>query len=207
MCSLSVRLPAAWVGRLAMLLVSRTAGRRPPDFVVGATDPAGPYLQRWFITPWRRWGEPDARRWWQRAFAPLWRRLPNLYLHKFLRDDDDRALHDHPSFGVSLILLGHYIEHTIAAGGIHQRREYHAGTLRFMPTRHAHRIELPRSRAPNLETLVPKWNENPTPCWTLFMFGPRVREWGFHCPHRGWVPWADFTAEGRPGEIGPGCDA
>lgn len=51
MCSLSVRLPAAWVGRLAMLLVSRTAGRRPPDFVVGATDPAGPYLQRWFITP------------------------------------------------------------------------------------------------------------------------------------------------------------
>lgn len=45
------------------------------------------------------------------------------------------------------------------------------------------------------------------PCFTLFAFGPAVREWGFHCPQRGWVHWRDFTAADKPGEIGAGCDA
>ena len=66
-----------------------------------------------------------------------------------------------------------------------------------MPSDHAHRIEL---TADATGPLFPG-------CWTLFLFGPTVREWGFHCPQRGWVHWRDFTAPGKPGEIGPGCDA
>src|SRR5690606_8175675 len=100
---------------------------RAPDFVVGADNPEGPYLNRWFLTPWRRWQHQLGQRakadptWWNRTAARLSRLLPNLYLHQFLRDDDDRALHDHPSCGVSFILAGGYIEHTIAAGGVHHR--------------------------------------------------------------------------------------
>jgi len=50
------------------------------------------------------------------------RLLPNLYVHHFLRDDDDRALQDRPSWAVSFLLRGRYIEHTIAEGGLHRRQ-------------------------------------------------------------------------------------
>lgn len=176
------------------------ARRRAPNLVVGSDHPGGAYLWRWYVTPWRAWFDeisPEVRTWWQRAIVTATKRcLPNLYLHRFMRDDDDRALHDHPSWALSLILHGGYIEHTIAAGGIHVRREYAPGCLRFLGTRHAHRIELHRDA-----------EGRAVPCWTLFLFGPSVREWGFHCPVRGWVHWKQFTATGKPGEIGKGCDA
>lgn len=205
-----MKLPARLTAALATLLITRIAGRRPPDFIVGADDPSGAYLRRWYITPWRGWYAhvPEAERTrWQRLVVRMARWLPNLYLHHFLRDDDDRALHDHPSCAVSLILRGHYIEHTIADGGIHHRREIHAGTIRYLPTRHTHRIELPRrAHAAMVDGgRGVSIGHEPAPCWTLFLFGPTVRDWGFHCPHRGWVPWREFTAPGKPGEVGPGC--
>lgn len=186
---------AAW---LFPLLYLHVAAARAPDFVVGATSPGGAYLKRWYLTPWRGWYrdiDADQRTRWQRAAVRLSRLLPNLYLHQFLRDDDDRALHDHPSWAASLILFGGYVEHTIAAGGIHHRRAFGAGSLRFLPTTHAHRIELERGM-----------QGRALPCWTLFLFGPTRRNWGFHCPERGWVPWEEFTADGNPGEVGKGCN-
>lgn len=180
---------------------------RWPDFIVGQDSDGGPYLLRWYVTPWRRWreqAEANPTRW-RRAKAAIASVLPNLYVHMFLRDDDDRALHDHPSWAVSLILDGLYLEHTIANGGIHERRTWEAGSLRFLPTRHTHRIELsplPPSAGEHQGEQVP----TRVPCVTLFLFGPTVREWGFHCPYRGWVHWRDFTAPGRPGEVGGGCD-
>lgn len=190
---------AVW---LAPILIVGVAGRRSPDFVVGSGNPQGAYLNRWFLTPWRHWQHALGKRadtnptWRNRIAARLARLLPNVYLHQFLRDDDDRALHDRPSWGASLILDGAYIEHTVAHGGIHRRQRHVAGAFRYMPTRHAHRIELERGLGGQAKA-----------CWTLFAFGPTVREWGFHCPERGWVHWRRFTAAGQPGEIGPGCDA
>jgi hypothetical protein len=72
------------------------------------------------------------------------------------------------------------------------------GSLKLAGPRAAHRVELWES----LST-------GPAPCWTLFITTPILREWGFHCPQRGWVHWRDFTAsaDGRRGEIGKGCDA
>lgn len=195
---MSVHLPGLAEGVLTWAR-NRFIFARWPDFVVGADAEGGPYLLRWYVTPWRRWREqaeanPTA---WRRLKAAVAKWLPNLYVHMFLRDDDDRALHDHPSWACSLILDGAYLEHTIADGGIHQRRSWDAGCLRFLPTRHTHRIELPT---------VGDESDIRVPCVTLFLFGPAVREWGFHCPQRGWVHWRDFTAPGRPGEVGGGCD-
>lgn len=186
-----IRLPAPLTAWLFGHIVLRYALRRP-DFIVGADNPEGAYLYRWYVTRWRGWFAqvpPEARRWWQRAILAVTRRLPNLYVHCFLRSDDDRALHDHPSAAISLLLQGQYVEHTIAEGGIHHRRTYRAGDLRYFPVRHTHRIEVEPGDA----------------VWTLFLFFPKVREWGFHCPERGWVPWKEFTTPGKPGEIGPGC--
>jgi len=188
------------IGPLSTALISRVAGRRPADFVVGANDPAGAYLLRWYLTPWRGWYRSipeDQRTRWQRFAVWLSMRLPNVYLHKFLRSDDDRALHDHPWAWASLLLRGSYVEHTISAGGIHRRTVRTRGSLKLSGPRAAHRVEL--------------WNSlsnGPSPCWTLFITSPVVRDWGFHCPQRGWVGWREFTAagEGRRGEIGKGCD-
>jgi hypothetical protein len=69
---------------------------RVPDFVIGGEQ--RPYLLRHFVIPRN----------------PLF----NVYLHCFLRSDDDRAHHDHPwLFNMSWLLDGEYIEHTIARGG------------------------------------------------------------------------------------------
>lgn len=207
-----MRLSATLTARLFNLLVMRVVAVRQPDFIVGAGTPEGPYLQRWFLTPWRTWqnalgkrAEANQTRWNVLA-ERVARLLPNVYLHCFLRDDDDRALHDHPSWGASLILSGGYLEHTIAAGGVHRRVEHRPGTFRFMGVRHAHRIELFRQVVADGGPAV-RLSDPVVPCFTLFMFGPAVREWGFHCPQRGWVHWREFTAQGQPGEIGPGCDA
>jgi len=139
--------------------------RREPDFIVGGED--NPYLRRWWLIPRNRFF--------------------NIYLHHFMRDDDDRALHDHPWWNLSILLKGRYIEHTINAGGINVRTERRAGQFKFRSAKSAHRIELPDG-----------------PCWTLFITGPRIRDCGFHCRH-GWVPWQKFTKPNNPGEIGNGC--
>lgn len=143
--------------------------RRPPDFAIGHQNDV--YLYRWWVIPRNRFF--------------------NVYLHQFVRSDDDRALHDHPWSNLSILLRGRYVEHTIAAGGINVRTERIAPAWKLRPSgAAAHRLELIDGE-----------------CWTLFITGPRYREWGFHCADRGWVHWTKFTASGKPGEIGTGCDA
>lgn len=142
--------------------------RRPPDFVVGGND--RPYLQRWWMIPRN----------------PVF----NIYLHRFLRSDDDRALHDHPWCSMSILLRGSYVEHTIDAGGIHRRQRLVAGDRRVrLSGKFAHRIELDAGE-----------------CWTLFVTGPRYRDWGFHCPEQGWIHWKRFVATDDPGGVGKGCN-
>lgn len=155
---------------------------RRPDQVIGGED--RPYLQRWYITRWSNWERGTEPRNWIEAVT---RHLPNIYVHRFLRSDDDRALHDHPWWNASILLLGRYREHTIAAGGVHHVTTRIAGECNLRPARSAHRIEID------------------APCLTLFITGPKVREWGFHCP-QGWRHWLDFTAPGKPGQVGKGCE-
>ena len=149
-------------------LIARVT-RRAPDFIIGGQE--RPYLRRWWLIPRNR--------------------LFNVYLHQFLRSDDDRALHDHPWGNVSVLLRGAYTVHTIAAGGGPPREVLAAGAVRVRPSgQFAHRIEL-----------------HDGACWTLFITGPRYRDWGFHCPDAGWIHWRRFTAGDDPGAVGRGCDA
>ena len=159
--------------RIAARLIA-ISEKREPDFVIGGAE--RPYLRRWWLIPRNRWF--------------------NIYLHEFLRSDDDRALHDHPWANCSILLRGSYVEHTIAAGGIERRNELRAGDWRLRLTgRIAHRVELHESES------------GPLACWTLFVTGPRYREWGFHCPSAGWVHWERFTAADDAGAVGKGCEA
>jgi hypothetical protein len=141
---------------------------KDPSFVVGGH--VDPYLYRWYLIPRNK--------------------FLNIYLHKFLRSDDDRALHDHPWVNASFLLRGEYTEHTIKAGGIHFRELLSEGDFRIRWSgKMAHRVEVSK------------------PCWTLFITGPAYREWGFHCPDQGWVSFKNFTDSTNTGITGKGCDA
>jgi hypothetical protein len=137
----------------------REAGRmRSPDMRIGRD-----YLDRWWLIPRNR--------------------LMNIYLHKFTNSDDDRALHDHPWWNLSILLKGSYREHFQGF-----RKIRRAGDLIFRSAKTAHRIEV-------LEG----------PVWTIFITGPKVRSWGFLCP-KGWRHWREFTSPLDSGQIGRGCE-
>ena len=126
-------------------------------------------------------GRPYLRRW---HVTPRGRG-PATYLHHFVASDDDRAPHDHPWSSCSILLSGCYYEHTPVDDEPIRRVD---GDVIVRSPEHTHRIELERDTKTGQEL----------PVWTLFMVGPRVREWGFHCP-QGFVPWQEFTQAGPEG--------
>jgi hypothetical protein len=137
---------------------------RPPDLVIG--HPGKPYLRRWDLLKFLGW---------------------QIALHEMLTDDDARALHDHPSFNISIVLRGGYVEYTQKfPEGIWQW----PGSIIFRRAATLHRLELMRSDRPS---------------WSIWIRGPKIREWGFQCLHR-WVPWYEFVNANDPGQIGRGCD-
>lgn len=122
-------------------------------------------------------------RWWVIPRNPLF----NIYLHNFKRSDDDRALHDHPWINCSILLIGEYTEVLPTKGGTLTERVLRAGEIAIRMPSAAHRVHLHAGE-----------------CWTLFITGPRVRQWGFWCP-RGWVHWKEFTAGPKGELVGRGC--
>lgn len=140
-------------------------------------DDQNPYLKRWYIRK---------RRGAQRGFQ--------LYLHKIIRPDHDRALHDHPWWFWALVLWGGYVEEVMENGGQITRR--HIGWLR-----------LNRKRAEGIHRIDSLDGGGPT--WTLFLTGPLERDWGFwesskevpdvgfDPPLWGWTHWRAFMS--RPG--------
>ena len=137
-----------------------------PHQIIGSPD--NPYLLRWYVIPRNK-------------------RL-NLYVHKFLRDDDDRALHDHPWWFVSVILRGGYIEHTESAEGrmvllcrtsiFDVRSPWWRRSVGFRRATHRHMVALPHglNSEGRADSTVPR-----VPAWTLIITGPNVRTWGFWC--------------------------
>src|SRR5277367_2854970 len=135
-----------------------------PDFTVRQNEEV--YLQRWHLVP-----RND---------------VMNIYLHRFLKDDDDRALHDHRGDNRSWILEGSYLEHL--EGGVCYTRRPGDHVVRRAVT--LHRVELFHSR----------------PVISLFSIGPVVRDWGFKCPDGRWIPWQEFVKVIPGGnETGVGC--
>lgn len=148
-------------------------------------------LARWRMRrrPSRIIGHNYMRRWYIIPRNPL----ANIYLHEFKGSDDDRALHTHPWWSCSIILAGWYLEHIpqfpLSPAGPTQAIFRDTGAITSRPPEGAHRIEILA-----------------TPAITLFITGPRIREWGFWCPKIGFRHWRVFTDPTDPGQTGRGCD-
>ena len=124
-------------------------------------------------------GNDYLRRWWVIPRNPWC----NVYLHDIRKSDDDRAFHDHPWTNWSFLIEGGYIEHTPM--GSFERK---AGDFVMRGANQFHRLEVPEGGS----------------AISLFITGPKVREWGFACP-QGWVHWKDFTDENDSSQTGRGC--
>lgn len=168
---------------IAALYLAWRVGRAtvvPPDFIIGPH--AAPYLRRWWILPRNRWF--------------------NIYLHNILRSDDDRALHDHPWINLSILLKGSYSE-IVPRSGVSPADAARNNRLLETVTRTAGTLSgFAFRRAEQAHRLV--ITPGAPPVWTLFITGPIVRPWGFHCPKRG-VPWKEFVSDRDSGQIGKGC--
>lgn len=151
---------------------------RKPDVILNKPD-GSIYLRRWWIIPRNKFGF-------------------NIYLHHFLSSDEDRALHDHPWWNISILLSGSYLEHV--ADNIENW------------IKHKSRVEIVKKRYP----FIPIYrNKNSIhkielidnkPIWTLFITGPVVRDWGFYCSSF-WRHHDDFLNVTALGSVrGKGCD-
>lgn len=180
---------------------------RKPDVYIPNRD-GTPYLLRWWIIPRNRFF--------------------NIYLHKFLGSDDDRALHDHPWASCSIILKGGYLEHIPKNRKTYGKRytisglnHYHEptnfvfidnntitkkrrpGRVYFRRPSQAHRIELyPAAFWTHASGGKSPIGNTPRVAWSLFITGPKVREWGFWCK-QGWVHWRKFTGTEEGKDFNP----
>lgn len=137
-------------------------------------------------------GEPDyIRRWW---IVPRNESL-NQYLHLTQRSDEDRALHDHPWANISFII----------AGGYWEVRAEPDGDLALGPFAQIWRGPgdvITREATDAHRLIIPDGGH----CISLFATGPKIREWGFHCP-LGWRHWTEFTdTVNGASVVGKGCD-
>lgn len=123
-----------------------------------------PYLYRWWVTP---------------PHGPS-----NVYCHVQVDDDPERPLHDHPWDNTSVILSGGYKE-TISPfpfdPSFATTSEFirQKGDVIFRKAPWPHRLEL---------------LDGCKYAMTLFVTGPKIREWGFWYPD-GWRLWTDVTKQ------------
>lgn len=168
-----------WLAKALAARCAKVIDRRSYNVAIGGD--FAPYLLRWYLIPRNR--------------------FLNVYLHVFMRDDEDSAPHDHPWWSVSL-LLGQLVNSVDGGAaisrdthmrevyrdrnGVDRERKVGFGDLVFRGARFAHRMIVPKPRTA-----------------TLFITGPRIRSWGFLCPS-GWRHWKEFTATDEHGRM-RGC--
>lgn len=90
-------------------------------------------------------------------------RFGSIRLHHWIRSDDKRAKHDHPSDFLTLVLKGTYTDLAVD-----RNEEMRPGSIRRRSAEHIHTVDV-----------------HPGGCWTLLYFWPQRRLWGFWASIKG----------------------
>ncbi len=103
-----------------------------------------------------------------------------LYVHKIVRADHDRCMHDHPFRFFGFIFKGGYIEDLPdgpwQSGKVIRRTNKPFRFINRTNPKFTHRIH----------ALLDG------PSWTILIRTPTNRKWGFYTPN-GWMHWKDFV--------------
>lgn len=180
--------------RFADWLIKK-ADHRPPDFIIEHGD-GNLAVRRWYLIRRNRWF--------------------NIYLHEIIASDDARALHDHPWWNCSIILRGGYDEvrfssyywetvkrlGRLPSGAVYDDKRWRSeGDIIFRRAHTPHRLIL----APVYASFQPGTSPTAKECWSLFITGPTIRDWGFWCA-QGWRHYKAFVKmDGNKSGIGKGC--
>ena len=104
-----------------------------------------------------------------------------IFLHRFVRGDYDRELHNHPwAWGVSFIICGGYLEERRDSDSDRvTSRVIWPGMFNTIVANTFHRVELLGDEE----------------CWTIIATGPIVQSWGFWDRYeKTFTPWRQFIA-------------
>lgn len=176
------------IQRLLRLLASKL----PPPRIIFDRAGVSPYLSRWYLFgsptmpdgshPFDPDGSPrDGIQEPERPFA--------VFLHKFHRGDDDLELHNHPwTWAIAIVLSGGYREEyrrgSPEGGGSVFFRDCRPLSVNVIHHDTFHRVTL-------LDT---KESES----WSLFIAGPREKDWGFWNRSTGvFTQWRAFITRKR----------
>lgn len=136
-----------------------------------------PYLTRWYLWPGASRKDED-------DVTPKARLA--VFIHFFHRGDADRDPHNHPwGLSASLVLAGGYDEERMVSTvdkGVQRidwiRRIVRPWSINVIRGGDFHRVELLRPDKG---------------CWTIFVAGRNVKEWGFKTRDTGeFVPWQAY---------------
>ena len=95
-------------------------------------------------------------------------------LHNILASDPD-DLHDHPSWNITVLTGGAYLEHELD-GTVSFRTP---GFIRLRSPEQLHRLEVP---------------EGYTSAWSIFIRFKKIRTWGF-LTSEGWIKASEYSRE------------
>lgn len=131
------------------------------------------YMKRWFIK--KGWGNGT----WNDAVKRKGESEPQrsgdfaILVHKIMRSDEDKELHDHPWGFLSFIVRNGYIEET--PGGRFKRiRPF---SIIFRPAVWRHRVIIPDGNGP---------------AWSIVFTGKKSKSWSFFDQAGKGTPWRDF---------------
>lgn len=127
-------------------------------------------------------GDLYMERYWLKPFTNA--KDTSIRIHKIMRSDDARALHDHPWESTSIILDGGYWEiepldqnqDPEMDAYAYKRVWKGAGAVTHRPAHGRHRLEV----------------EPGTHAWTMFIMGKWEKDWGFYDADRKFVYWREY---------------
>lgn len=138
------------------------------------------YMERWWLV------KPD-------GVKPEWEQMRGgrfkdwgVRVHRILRSDLDRELHDHPWPNVSIVLRGGYAEILPTDPGQAAKWD----NAHFISKWRSPGSVVRRKSGDRHRIYIPEGQE----AWTIFITGPWERDWGFYT-RTGWQYWRDFLKE------------
>lgn len=125
-----------------------------------------------------------------------------IRIHRIVRSDIDRHLHDHPGWSLSIVLHGGYFEELPIEPRAELARWTDEGQEQTYQVWRAPGDIVYREATDRHRIVIPEGQES----LSLFVIGPTVNKWGFYMP-AGKVTWEDYLGEakdsqGEPGNMG-----